>query len=126
MLYAAEFPRSTTCWLAGPEFFGWPLIQPGEEVQADLAPLREDTNKNIPGCAVSGPLHQRWRRDALRPLEILQPRQERDTCVHTPEGGLRRVSWNTRGFLAPQPPLRSLENKSLQETHRKDEILQAL
>ena len=131
----------TTCWPAGPEFLGWPLIHPGGEVQADLAPLREDSCVNIPGCALPGPPHQRWRRDAPQPLEILQPRQGMETCVHIPEGGLRCASWNTRGLLGStassqvsseqkQKHLQRLTEKNdivcLQEAHGKDFCLQAL
>ena len=68
-------------------------------MQPDLAPMREDANGDIPGCALLGYPHQRWRRDASQPPEVLQLRQERDTCVHIPVGRLRCVSWNTRGGL---------------------------
>ena len=88
---------SETCWPAIHEFLGWSLIQRGGEVQADLAPLREDTYDNLPGCVLPAPPNQRWRRDDLQPPEVLQLRQERNTCVHNPVGGLRCVSWNTRG-----------------------------
>ena len=116
----------TTCWLAGPEFLGWPLIQPGGQVQGDLAPLREDSYVNIPGCALPGPPHQRWRRDAPQPLEILQPRQGMDTRVHIPEGGLRCVSWNTRrllGSTASSQVSREQKQKHLQRVTEKNDIV---
>ena len=102
MLYATAFLSllsPTMCWLASPEFLGWPLIQLGGQTQADLAPLREDTDGNISGCTLPGPPQQRWRRDAPQPPAVFQLRQERDTCVRIPVGSLRCVSWNMRGLL---------------------------
>ena len=89
----------TICWPMEPDFFEWPLIQPEGPMQAEHAPSREDANVNLPGYALLGPSHQRWRRDALQPDEVLRAQQMRDTCVHFPAGGLRCVSWNTRGLL---------------------------
>ena len=64
-----------------------------------------------------------------------------NTCAHVPEGGLRCVTWNTRGLLgSPSSSQSSRERKhncfirftrsndifSLQEIHGKDEVLQAI
>ena len=126
-----------TCWSASPEFLGCPLIQPGGQVQADLAPLRENAYGNIPGCVLPGPPHQRWQRDSSQPPKILQLHQARDTCVHIPTGVLRCVSWKTRGLLGStassqvsrkqkQKYSQRLTDKNdvicLQETHGKDEF----
>ena len=51
MCYRAS-PLRSTSWLADPDFLGWPLIQVGVQAQADMAPLREEANDNIPGCAL--------------------------------------------------------------------------
>ena len=61
-------------------------------MQAEHAPLREDANGNLEGCALTGPPHQRWRRDASQTPEVLWGQQIRDTCVHSPAGGLRSFS----------------------------------
>ena len=72
--------------------------------------------------------------------EVLRGQPTRDTCVHIPTGGLRCVSWNTRELLGSTASFqisRELKQKyltrlarnndiiCLEETHRKDEILQA-
>ena len=87
------------------------------------------------------PPHLRWRRDALQPLGIQQVRRDGNTCIHIPDGGLRCVSWNTRGLTgSPFSPQSSRERKHnyftrrtqnndivcLQDTHGKDEFLQAI
>ena len=109
-------------------------VQPSDnQVQADLAPLREDAFDNIPGCVLLGPPHQRSRRDALQPPEILQPRQERDTCVHIPEDSLRGLLGSTTSSQVSreqkQKYLKWLTDKNdsvcLQETHGKDDFLKA-
>ena len=117
------FSSSMTCWLVVSDFLDWPLIQPGGQVQADMAQLRENAYRNIPGDALLGPPHQRWRSDALQPPEILQHRQERDTCAHLPEGGLRCVSWNTRGLLGSASSFSGFQGTEatlLQTTCRKE------
>ena len=63
------------------------------------------------------------------------------TCVHNPTGGLRCVSWNSRGLLGSaassqrsreqkhiylRRPARNNDIICLQETHGKDEFLQAV
>ena len=88
-----------------------------------------------------GPSHSRWRRDALQPPEVPQPHCARDTCVHISESGLRCASWNARGLLgstASSQTSREQKHRYLkrrvdkidvvcvQETHGKDEFLQAL
>ena len=91
-------------------------------------------------CFLDLHINERWRRGALQPPEVRQLRQERDTCVHIPVGGLRCVSWNTRGLLGStasdvsreqtQKYLKRVTDKNdvicLQEAHGKDEFLQAL
>ena len=121
--WSSSFSSSMTCWLVVSDFLGWPLIQPGGQVQADMAQLRVNAYRNIPGDALLGPPHQRWRSDALQPPEILQPRQERDTCAHLPEGGLRCVSWNTRGLLGSASSFSGFQGTEaplLQTTCRKE------
>ena len=59
---------------------------------------KEDTSDRL-GNVHLGPPLQRWRRDALQPPAVPWGQPARDTCVHVPTGGLRCVSWNTRGLL---------------------------
>ena len=130
---------STTCLPVGPMSLEWPLAQPGGPFQPDHSPLHEDANSDCPGNAHLGPPHQRWRRHDLQLPEVLRGQPTRDTCVHVPTGGLRCVSWNTRGFLgSTASSQRSREQKHiyltrlarnsdiicLQETQ--DEFLQAV
>ena len=86
-----------------------------------------------------GLAHSRWRRDA--PSTGRNTGSDRNTCVLIPEGGLRCVTWNTRGLIGhPSSPQLSWEKKHiylkrlpgnndftcLEEFHGKDEFLQAI
>ena len=110
-------------------------------MQADVVLLHENAHESNPGHAHPGPGHSRWRRDALQPPEVPQPHCARDTCVHTPESGLRCASWNARGLLGSTASsqtsreqkhryLKRLTDKNdvvcVQETHGKDEFMQPL
>ena len=57
--------------------------------QDDPFSLYEDANSDRYENAHLGPLHQRWRRDAFQPPEVLRDHLARDTCVHI----LRCISW---------------------------------
>ena len=39
------------------------------------------------------------RRDSLHPPEVQRHRLDRNTCAHIPDGGIRCVTWNTRGLI---------------------------
>ena len=136
LIQIAHLP--TTCRPVDSNILAWPRIQPSCQVQAHVLPLHEDAHDPAPACALAGPGHHRWRRDALQLPEVLQPCWERVTCAQKPERG-RCATWNTRGLLGSTASsqtfweqkhhLKRLAEKSdvvcLQETHGKDEFLQA-
>ena len=66
---------------------------------SSLSPAREDPNDGHMEDAIPATPHLRWRRDALQPPEIQRVRKDRHMCAHIPEGGLRCVTWNTRGLV---------------------------
>ena len=81
------------------------------------------------------------RRDSLHPPEVQRHRLDRNTCAHIPDGGVRCVTWNTRGLIgSPTSSQLSREQKHisftrlaenndvicLQEVHGKDEFFQAV
>ena len=57
----------------------------------------EDLLDEQPGDALLAPPHLRWRSDALQPPQVQQGGVDWNSCVHIPDGGLRCVTWNTRG-----------------------------
>ena len=58
--------------------------------------------------------HLRWRRDALQPPALQRVQLDRNTCVHILDGGLRCVTWNTRGLVgSPTSPQLSREKKHI-------------
>ena len=73
-------------------------------MQAEHAPLREDADGNLPGHAPPGPSHQRWRRDALQPPEVLQDAFIFLLEVFVAFRGIRE------GFLDLLPPLKCQGN----------------
>ena len=88
--------------------------------------VQEDANGDGPGNAHLGPPHQRWRRDALQPPEVPRDQPTRDTCAHSPTGGLRCVSWNTRGLLgstASSQRSRVQKNNYLTRLARNNDIM---
>ena len=66
---------------------------------ASLSPSREDPNDEHPEDALPAPSHVRWRRDALQPPQVQHGIGGRDTCGHFSDGGLRCITWNTRGLV---------------------------
>ena len=42
--------RFTTCWSVDSGILAWPLIQPGEHVQAGMLPFHEDARDSAPAC----------------------------------------------------------------------------
>ena len=102
MLYVTEshLLSPTTCLLVGGPMSPSGL-QLNQEDSFSLSThfLQKDAKSDRPGNAHLGPPHQRWRRDVLQHLELFRDQPTRDTCVHIPTGGLRCVSWNTRGLL---------------------------
>ena len=83
-----------------------PLAQPGGlfHVQLEHSPSHEDANRDRPEDAQFGLPHQR----------VLWDHSARDTCFHIPSGGLRCISWNTRGFFAlPASSQRFREQKHI-------------
>ena len=78
------FPiKATTCLPMGPcPWIGqWIRLQ---EQQRGAFPASPDS---------------RWRRDALQPRQVQQGTAGWETCGHLPDGGLRCITWNTRGLV---------------------------
>ena len=131
---------STTCSHVGPVSLGWPLAPLGGSSPSGHSLSQEGANRDRSGNAPLNPPHLRWRRDALQPPEVQRDHLARNTCAHIRDGGLRCISWNTRGLLgSPASSQHSRERKHayltrlaryndicLQETHGKDEFLQAV
>ena len=119
----------------------WPVAPTGGLDQLGLSLSREDTNgEHLENVHLASP-QLRWRRDALQPPGVQRDQLSRNTCVHIPDGGLRCVTWNTRGLIgSPASSQRSREQKHnyfsrltknngiicTQEIHGKDEFLQAI
>ena len=132
--------KSVTCLQVDPMSLEWPVAPPAGSDQCSLSPSHEDPNDEHLEDALSAPPHLRWRSNALQPPQIQRGCLDRNTCVHIPDGGLRCVTWNTKGFIGPPTSSqlsrkqkynyfsRLIENNNicLQEAHRKDEFLQAI
>ena len=94
--------RAVTCLQVGPMSLEWPVAQPAGSDQSSVSPHLEDALPALP--------HPRWRRDASQPPLIQRATLDRNTCVHITDGGLRCVTWNTRGLIgSPVPSQRSWE-----------------
>ena len=117
-----------------------PVAPTGGLDQPSLSLSRKDTNgEHLENAQFASP-QLRWRRDALQPPGVQRVQLSRNTCIHIPDGGLRCVTWNTRGLLgSPASPQRSREKHiyftrltwnndiiCIQEIHGKDEFLQAM
>ena len=76
----------------------WPVALPAESDQYRPPSSHEDPVGEHPGDALPTFPHLRWRRDALQPPQVQQDGAGRNTCVHSPDGGLRCVTWNIRGL----------------------------
>ena len=117
----------------------WPVAPSGRLDQPCLSLSREDTNgENLENAHLASP-HVRWRRGDLQPPGVQRDRLSKNTCVHIPDGGLRCVTWNTRAYWITCFSTdfegkhihftRLIKNSDiicLQETHGKDEFLQAI
>ena len=99
------------------------LTQTQHSSESDMACYRI-FHVNFLTCSEVGPMSLewplapqgglRWRRDALQPPEVQRDRLNRYTCAHIPDGGLRCVTWNTRGlFGSPASPQLSREKKHI-------------
>ena len=142
MTYHKTLPtKSVACLQAGPTSLEWPPAPPAGSDQSSLSPSQEDPNDGHLEDALLASPHLRWRRDALQPRELQRGCLDRNTGVHIPEGGLRCVTWNTRGLIgSPLSSQLSRERKHsyfsrltgskdiicLQEIYGKDEFLHAL
>ena len=74
----------------------WPVALPAENlVNPALHPPMRIPTRNI----LRALSHLRWRRDSLQPPQIQRGSLDRKTCVHILDGGLRCVTWNTRGLI---------------------------
>ena len=105
--------NSITCSHVGPTSLESLVVPPGGFDQPSLSPSREDVNDELLENAHPAPPQLRWRRVALQPPEIQRVRLAKDTCVHVPDGGLRCVTWNTRGLIgSPHSPQSSRERKT--------------
>ena len=83
---------------SGPMSLEWPVAPPAGSDQSNLSSSHEDLHDKHSGDALPAPPHLRWMRDALQPHQLQQGCLERNTCVHIPDGGLRCVTWNSRGL----------------------------
>ena len=90
--------KSVTCLQVGPMFLEWPVAPRGGFDQSSLSPSQEYPNDGHLEDALLAPPHLRWRRVALQPPEQQRGCLDRNTGVHIPEGGLRCVTWKTRGL----------------------------
>ena len=79
---------------------GWSVALPAGSDQSSSSSSHEDPNDEHPEDALPAPLHFRWRRDALQRSQVQQ------------DGGLRCVTWNTRGLIGY--PFSSLTSKEKQ------------
>ena len=105
---------SLTCSEVGPMSLEWQLAPQGGLVQSHHSMPQEDANGERPENAHVALPHLRWRRDALQPPEVQRDRLNGDTCAHIPDGGLRCVTWNTRGLIgSPASPQLSREKKHI-------------
>ena len=117
---------------------GWP-VDPIERSDQSSSP--EDPCNERQGGALSVSTRSRWRQDALQPPQVPQGIAGRDACGHFPDGGLRCITWNNRGFVGSVFSkqknrefklkfFRKLLNNNnimcLQEVHGKDKFLQAI
>ena len=89
--------KSVTCLQVGPMSLEWPVALPAGSDLFSLSSSHEDPNDEHPEEALPTPPHLRWRRDTLQPPHMRRGSLDRNTCVHTPDGGLRCVTWNTGG-----------------------------
>ena len=97
--YRSLSTKFVTCLQVGPMSFLRPEAPPGGSDQSSLSPSQEDPNDGHLEDALLAPPQLRWRRDALQSPELQRGCLERNTGVHIPEGGLRCVTWNTRGLI---------------------------
>ena len=134
--------KATTCLQVGPMSLDWPVDPIAGSDQSSPSSSHEDPNDEHQGGALPASSHSRWRRDALQPPQVQHGTAGRDTCGHFPDGGLRCITWNTRGlvgsvFFSSQTNRelklkyfrKLLDNNNilcLQEVHGKDEFLQAI
>ena len=117
----------------------WPEAPIARSDESSPSSSHENPNDEHPEGALPALPHSRWRRDALQPLQVQHDTADRDTRGHFPDGGLRCITWNTRGLVGSV--LSSQRNRELkleyfgklieynnviclQEVHWKDEFLQ--
>ena len=81
------------------DIVGWPVALPAGSDQSSLSSSHEDLHDEHPEDALPAPPHPPWRRDALQPAQIQRSSLDRNTCVRTPDGGLRCVTWSVRGLI---------------------------
>ena len=84
---------------ARPMFLEWPTALLAGSDQSSPSSSHEDLLDEHRGDALPALPHLRWRGDALQPPQVQQFGVDRNTCVHIPDGGLRCVTWNTRGLI---------------------------
>ena len=110
--------KTITCLPMGPIFLEWPAALPPECEQSCPSPSHhKDYNDDHHENSLP---HSRWRRGALQPPQVRHDTAGRDTCGHFPVGGLRCITWNTRGLvgsvLSSQKNQRA-QAQILRETH---------
>ena len=84
---------------ARPMSLEWPTCLLAGSDQSNPSSSHEDLLDEQRGDALPAPPHLRWRSDALQAPQIPQGGADWNTCVHIPFGGLRCVTWNTRGLI---------------------------
>ena len=101
----------------------------------------EDPNNEHQEGALPASTRSRWRQDALQPPQVPHGTAGRFSCGHFSDGGLRCITWNTRGLVGSvfsSQKNRELKLKyfrklldnnniiCLQEVHGNGEFLQAI
>ena len=133
------FPiKATTCVQVGPMSLDWPVNPIARYDISRSSSSTEDHTCDQQRGAFPASTRSRWRQDALQPPpQVLQGSAGWDGCGHFLDGGLRCITWNTRGVVGSvfskqknrEVKLKFLkklfDNKNnnvlcLQEVHRRD------
>ena len=117
------FPiKATTSLLVGPMSLDWPVDPIARIDQSRPSSSPEDPNDEHKRGALPASTRSRWRQDALRPPQVLQGIAGRDTCGHFPDGGLRCITWNTRGLVGSV--FSSQKNRELEPAYFREALWQ--
>ena len=108
------FPiEATTCLQVGPMSLEWPV-----DPFAGFDHSRSSLSPEVPSDdqrrdALPASTRSRWRQNALQPpLQVLQVVAGWDGCGPFLSGGLRCITWNTRGLIGSVFPNRRTESSN--------------